>query len=194
MIKHVLELIRRRLNAFLAADDPTGASWVVLANLVDHEGRPFGGAENKLVMFVGNVEYEAALSTPGRTTVRSGGAYTAVPATRFINVWVVFCANFLNERYPDGLEMLSRTISFFQQHPVFTPDSDPQLDPAVTRLSLEMINLDLTQLNYLTSMTGAKYLPMVCYKLRMLPFTSDAIQAVVPTVRATGTPNDTRER
>jgi hypothetical protein len=194
MIKPSLELIRRRLNSFLATGDPTADNWVVLANLVDHEGRPFGGAENKLVMFVGNVEYDSTIGTPGRTMQRSGAAYTAVTAPRYINVWVVFWANFMNERYPDGLDMLSRTISFFQQYPVFTHDSDPQLDAGVARLSMEMMNLDLTQLNYLTSMTGAKYLPMVCYRMRMLPFTSEAVQAVVPVVRATGTPDENVER
>jgi hypothetical protein len=194
MIQHALDLIRRRLNAFLATGDPSADTWVVLSNIVDHEGRPFGGAENKLVMFVGNVEYEAAISTPGRMATRAGGSFTTAATTRYINVWVVFFANFLNERYPDGLDMLSRTISFFQQHPVFTPDSDPHMDPAITRLSVEMVNLDFTQLNYLTSMTGAKYLPLVCYKLRMLPFTSEAVQAIVPPVRGVGTGGQGRER
>jgi hypothetical protein len=38
------------------------------------------------------------------------------------------------------------------------------------------------------SMVGGKYLPMVCYKLRMIPFTSEAIQGTVPEVRAAGGP------
>jgi hypothetical protein len=194
MLQDALELIRRRLNAFLTTGDPVADGWVVLSNLVDHEGRPFGGAENKLVMFVGNIEYEGSLSTPGRTTVRSGGAFTSVAAPRFVNVSVMFFANFLNERYPDGLGMLSRTMAFFQQYPLFTHDSEPELDRSLLRLTFEMVNLDLTQLNYISSMTGAKYLPMVCYKMRMLPISSDAIQGVVPAVRATGAPGGVQER
>lgn len=188
MIQQALDLIRRRLNAYLAPGDPNADTWVVLSNVVDHEGRPFGGAENRLIMCLANVEYEVAMSTPGRNAVRMGNAFSAVAAPRFINLWVLFMANFLNERYPDGLDMISRTIAFFQENPAFTHESDPQMDPNISRLTLEMINLDLTQLNYVTSMLGAKYVPMVCYKLRMLPFTSETVQAMVPPVRSTGLP------
>jgi len=188
MIQQSLELIRRRLNAYLAPGDPAADTWVVLSNVVDHEGRPFGGAENRLIMCLANVEYEVAMSSPGRTAVRTGSVFTSVAAPRFINAWVLFMANFLNERYPDGLDMLSRTIAFFQQNPVFTHATDPQLDANLSKISMEMMNLDLTQLNYVTSMLGAKYVPMVCYKLRMLPFTSDAIQGMTPPVRSTGLP------
>jgi hypothetical protein len=186
MIQQAFELIRNRLNAFLGSVDPGSDGWVVLANLVDHEGKPFPGADNKIVMFLGNVEYESSMSLPGRTAQLNGTTYTSVAAPRLINVWMMFFANFYNQRYGDGLDMLSRTISFFQQHPRFTHDSDPALDPRIEKLTVEMVNLDFTQLNYVMSMVGAKYLPMVCYKLRMIPFTSEAIQGTVPAARALG--------
>jgi hypothetical protein len=188
MIQQACELIRNRLNAFLGSVDPGSDGWVVLANLLDHEGKPFPGAENKLVMFVGNVEYDTSMSLAGRTTQLSGSTYTSVAAPRLINVSLMFFANFYNQRYADGLDMLSRTISFFQQYPRFTHDSDPALDSRLEKLTVEMVNLDFTQLNYVMSMIGAKYLPMVCFKLRMIPFTSEAIQATVPAARAVGGP------
>lgn len=187
MIQQAFELIRNRLNAFLGSVDPGSDGWVVLANLVDHEGKPFPGADNKIVMFLGNVEYEST-SLPARTAQLSGTTYASMAAPRLINVWMMFFANFYNQRYGDGLDMLSRTISFFQQYPRFTHDSDPALDPRIEKLTVEMVNLDFTQLNYVMSMIGAKYLPMVCYKLRMIPFTSEAIQATVPAVRRAGPP------
>ena len=67
MIQQAFELIRNRLNAFLGSVDPGNDGWVVLSNIVDHEGHPFVGAENKIVMFLGNVEYETSMSTQGRT-------------------------------------------------------------------------------------------------------------------------------
>jgi hypothetical protein len=188
MIQQACELIRNRLNAFLGSVDPGSDGWVVLANLIDHEGKPFPGAENKLVMFLGNVEYETSMGLAGRTSQLNGSTYATSAAPRLINVWLMFFANFYNQRYPDGLDMLSRTISFFQQYPRFTHDSDPGLDSRLERLTVEMVNLDFTQLNYVMSMIGAKYLPMVCYKLRMIPFTSDAIKGTVPAARAVGGP------
>jgi hypothetical protein len=188
MIQQAFELIRNRLNAFLGSVDTGSDGWVVIGNLVDHEGTPYPGAENKLVMFLGNIEYEASMSLPGRTAQLNGATYTTMAAPRLINVWMMLFANFYNQRYPDGLDMLSRTISFFQQYPRFTHDSDPALDPRIEKLTVEMVNLDLTQLNYVMSMVGGKYLPMVCYKLRMIPFTSEAIQGTVPAVRSAGGP------
>jgi hypothetical protein len=47
---------------------------------------------------------------------------------------------------------------------------------------MEITNLDLLEVNYLMGMIGTKYLPSAYYKLRMLPFTGDAIQGVVPAV------------
>ena len=94
MIQQACELIRNRLNAFLGSVDPGSDGWVVLANLIDHEGKPFPGAENKLVMFLGNVEYETSMSMPGRSAQLHGTTYTSVAAPRLINVWLMFFANF----------------------------------------------------------------------------------------------------
>ena len=100
MIQQACELIRNRLNAFLGSVDPGSDGWVVLANLIDHEGKPFPGAENKLVMFLGNVEYETSMGMPGRSAQLHGTTYANVAAPRLINVWMMFFANFYNQRYP----------------------------------------------------------------------------------------------
>jgi hypothetical protein len=81
--------------------------------------------------------------------------------------------------------MLSRTIAFFQQNPVFTHDRLPGLAPEVDKIALDFVNLDLTQTNHLMGMLGLKYLPSALYRLRMLTFASDAIASLVPATRRT---------
>jgi hypothetical protein len=75
-------------------------------------------------------------------------------------------------------------VSFFQQTPFFTHETLPDLDTAIDKITLELVNLDLTQTNHLMGMAGLKYLPAVLYRLRMIPFQSDAIAGVVPPARA----------
>jgi hypothetical protein len=192
-IRQTLEAIRRRLNESLNSVHPRSEEWVVLSNFVDHEGRPYEGARDKLVMFLANVKHETVISTYNRNAPVAGGRYAVVTPPVFIDLFLLFAANFWDKSYPEGLELLSRTISFFQQNPWFTRDTLPSLPASIEKLAFEITNLDLTEMNYLVGMAGTKYLPSVYYKVRTIPFAGDALQAVVPAaqgVRAPGEPAD----
>ena len=53
----------------------------------------------------------------------------------------------------------------------------------IDKLTMEITNIDLLEINYLMGTLGTKYLPSVFYKLRMIPFANDAMQAEVPAAR-----------
>src|SRR5436853_173538 len=116
-------------------------------------------------MFLANIQHETAISTYNSTVpAKSGGGYVVVTPPLYIDLFVLFYANFLNNNYREGLGIISRTISFFQQNPWFTHANLPDLDPIIDKLTLEMTNLDVTDLNYLMGLMGTKYLPSVYYK------------------------------
>ncbi len=117
-----------------------------------------------------------------------GGSFALVQPPLYIDLFILFIANFYDRNYVQGLGMISRTISFFQQNPWFTRDTLPALGPGIDKITMEFTNLDLLEVNYLMGMLGTKYLPSVYYKLRMLPFGSDAMQADVPAARGTNAP------
>jgi len=192
VIQTTLELITQRLNEFIGNAIPGNEDWVILSNLVDHEGRPYEGAKNKMVVFLANIQHETVVSTWKRT-VPAGDTYAAIAPPLYINLFVLFIANFYDKNYPDGLGMISRTISFFQQSPCFTHENLPGLDPIIDKLTFDMDNLDLVGLNYLIGMTGTKYLPSVYYKIRLIPFQSGAVQAEVPVARGVETPGELDE-
>lgn len=189
-IRQTLEAIRKRLNESLSAALPRSEEWVVLSNFTDHEGRPYEGARDKLVMFLANVKHETVISTYNRNTPAREGAYAVVAPPLFIDLFLLFAANFWDKSYPEGLEVLSRTIGFFQQNPWFTRDTLPSLPPSVDKLAFEFTNVDLTELSYLMGMAGTKYLPSAYYKVRAIPFSADAMQAVVPPAQGVRTPGD----
>ena len=190
LVGRVLELIRHRLNEYFNVADPRAEEWVILANIVDHEGRIYAAAKDKIVMMLVNIKHETVVSTYTAAVNSRTSAYQVVQPPIYIDLYILFLANFYDDRYAQGLAMISRTISYFQQNPWFTTAIMPDLPPAIDRLTMEISNLDLLEVNYLMGMIGAKYLPSAYYKLRMLPFTSDPIRGVVQPVEGPATPSE----
>jgi Pvc16 N-terminal domain len=189
-IQKTLELVRARLNEALRNALPRDEDWVVLSNLVDPEGRHYEGTKDKLVMFLANIQHETTISTYTRTQPAEGDRYAVVAPPLYVDLFLLFMANFYDRNYAEGLGLISRTIAFFQQNPWFTPDSLPGLAPEITKLQFEFNNLEMTELNYLMGLAGVKYLPSVYYKVRLLPFASDALLAEVPGVSGLRTPGE----
>jgi hypothetical protein len=172
-IDSTLELVRSKLNDTLRRIDPRNDDWVILSNIVDQTGRPFEGAQNKVVLLLANMQEEpAAGGHPQRVPVETERV-GAVHVPLYIDLSVLFYANFEQKNYVEGLRMISHTIAFFQQNPIFTHDNAPELDPSIDRLRFEFTSLDLTSLNSLLGNLGVKYLPSAYYKVGIIPFTSN---------------------
>ncbi|SOD04205.1 Protein of unknown function [bacterium JGI 053] len=184
-IGKTLEAVRRRMNEFIHVAEPREEDWVVLSNLVNPDGTPVEATRGKLVMFLAGIQKEAG---PGTAAVP--GQPSAVPPPIYVDLYVLLLANFFDASYPEGLGIISKVISFFQQNPSFTHDSLPDLPPEVDRLTWEMTNLDPPSLRSLMGLAGIEYLPSVYYKVRMLPFASGAVQHQEPGVQGSQPPGD----
>jgi len=191
VIGTTLELVRMKLNEFFRNADPKEEDWVILSNVVDYAGSAYEEAKDKVVMFLANIQHETAISTYNSTVpAKNGEGYVVVTPPLYVDLFVLFYANFYDKNYREGLGMISRTISFFQQNPWFTHANLPDLDPIIDKLTFEMTNLDVTDLNYLMALIGTKYLPSAYYKVRMIPFRSDAMQAETPALKGVKTPGE----
>lgn len=193
-IQTALELIRQKLNESFKNTDPRDDDWVILSNIVDHEGRPYEAAKDKVVMVLANIQHETTISTYNRAQPVKGDQYAIVAPPLYINIFVLFFANFYDKNYAEGLGMISRTISFFQQNPCFTHENLPGMDTIIAKLTFEMSNLDMTGLNYLMALMGTKYLPSAYYKVRMIPFDSTAMQGLVPAAQGVQAPGEIDEK
>lgn len=186
----VMELVRQKLNEYFRSFDSMVEDWVVLSNMVDAEGRAYQEAVGKVVIFLANIQHETSISTFNRNLPTDMNRYAIVTPPVYIDLFLLFYANFSEKNYRDGLAMISGTISFFQENPLFNHATTPDLDPSIDKLSFEITNLDLAELNYLMGLAGVKYLPSVYYKVRMIPFRSDVVKAQVSAVRGTETPGN----
>lgn len=182
-IRRTLELLVARLNASFQLGSTRADDWVLLSNLSGHDGQMPESTRDKLVLSLAGIQHETTISTHNPSLRVGDGQYTNVSPPVYINLLLLFVANFQDKNYPDGLEMISRTIAFFQQNPWFSQETLPGLDSGVGKITLDLVNVDIMQANYLISMMGIKYLPMVLYRLRMLPFRSEQISTLVPAVR-----------
>lgn len=179
-IQQILECVRRNMDEGFQNLEPRPEGWVTLSNLVDQRGAPNEEARNKIVMVLAGILNEPTISTYNRSAPPTNTQFAMTSPPLNINLMVLFVANFEGKSYRDGLSAISRTISFFQQRPIFTRDILPHLDPTVDKLAFEFTNLDWTDLSHLMGLTGIKYLPAVLYRVRSVPFVSDVIQGVIP--------------
>lgn len=182
MIDNVLGLLSRRLNEHFANTDPRAEDWVILANMADHAGQMFEDNRDKMVMSLVSIQHETVVSTYNRVKAVAD-SYAAVAPPVYIDIQIMLMANFYNKNYAVGLRMISKVISFFQQNPSFSHAELPDLDPEVDKLTMSLVNMTAGDCSHLLGMMGAKYLPVVFYKLRMLSFRGPAIQAVVQPMR-----------
>lgn len=77
------------------------------------------------------------------------------------------------ENYENGIIKLEHVIHCFQEKNVFNVDGTPESPPV--KLILEMESLNFNELNQLWSMLGNKYMPSVCYKMRMITIQNDEL-------------------
>lgn len=193
LIQDTLELIRQRLNEYFQAADPAKEDWVILSNVMDQNGHAYEPARNKVVIFLATIQQDTTISTWNVTTPASGRKFAVLQPPVYINLFVLFFANFSGQNYPQGLGMISRTIQFFQENPSFDHQNLPGLPTPIDKLAFEFTNLDEVGTNYLMGLAGVKYLPSVYYKVRMIPFRSDAIQQQVPAAQGYRVPAGSAE-
>ncbi len=175
-VRATLETIRKLANEYMQNLDRRSDDWVALTSSVYHDGSVNDSIRDKVVMTLYNITRENIVST--YTPTRGGvDSLAVVNPPIYIDLHLVFMANFAAHNYSDGLSAISAIISFFQQNPWFNQSNAPELGPEIDKITLEMSSLDPVEVNYVMSMLGTKYLPSVFYKLRMLPFASTAMRA-----------------
>lgn len=177
VIRNILETICRLSDDFLQNRERRTDGWVILSNFSDHDGKLSESTRNKIVMAVYNITHETTISTYTAAQPGRRGEYAIVQPPLYVDLHLIFMANFIDRAYPEGLAAISRIISFFQQNPWFTQENAPQLDRTVDKITLEFADLSPVDVNYVMSMLGTRYLPSVFYKLRLIPFTSNTMSA-----------------
>ena len=182
MIAAAITRVTSELNQAMRRRFQSTEDLVVVSNLFEPDGTPVVQAADKMAVFLVNIEREA---TPQRGVGRLGGGAGRTALFQppvFLNLMVMFAANFSGTKYPEALKFISTTAAFFQGRPVFDHQNTPDLDPAIERLAFEIENLSVADLGNLWGVLGGRYVPSLFMRARMVVIDGDQLVAQLPQV------------
>lgn len=177
MILSAINHVSSKLNQFLMHQFELVEDIVVVSNLVDHAGAVSANVNNRVVIFLTNIERETAANTHYKTS-GIGREFTQSQPIH-LNLYLMVCANFSGPNYNESLKFISSIIGYFQQQPVFNHQNSPDLDRGIDKIVLDIENIKNHDLSNMWGMFGAKYLPSILYKVRMITIESKAITSAV---------------
>lgn len=182
MIDLALDFLTKEINAYLMLkNDPVSgtAPEIVLTNVAAEDGN-WAIPPRTLGLSLINIE-EDRINKDQRTSFRNeqGEIEHYNPEIK-LNLYILVSANFASGEaggtsnatgvYGEGLKQLSYVIGFFQGKNVFTTDNSPGLDATIQKLIVELYSSSFEQQYNFWTVVGAKYLPSVLYRVRMLVF------------------------
>ncbi|MFT6777221.1 MAG: hypothetical protein ACJAV1_001138 [Paraglaciecola sp.] len=175
MLLSSIKYITDRLNAHFKNIFELNEDIVVVSNLMENDGSAVPSTNNKVVVFLANMEKD---TMPKQRVNHVGSNRVAVTnAPIYLNLSIVIAANFTGANYLEALKFISTAITFFQQQPVFNHENSPDLPPNIEKLILEIENIPRQDLSSMWSMFGAKYIPSIVYRVRMVTINSNAVLA-----------------
>jgi len=180
LIHAAIHHLASQLNAYLKRTNNLTEDIVVVSSLTEPDGSVAAHVNNKLVMFLTNIEKD---TVPQAKISRAEGfdGRSLVPSkTLYLNLYVMLAANFSGANYPEALKFISRATGFFQLQPVFDRRNAPDMDSRIEKLVLNIENLNIQDLSNLWGLLGGKYLPSVYYRVRMIAMTPSAIVGQEP--------------
>ena len=154
-----------------------------VSSILEQDGTLVPNINNKLVLFLVNIEKDTSAGQQPNGAGLLGGARGVGYPPVHLNLYVMIAAHFPGRNYREALKFVSGAIAFFQGNPVFTHQNSPDLDRRIQRLVMDIENLSLQDLSHLWGVLSGKYLPSVLYKMRMVTVDSGDLRGITPSLR-----------
>lgn len=182
MVHSALKFLTQEVNEYLKLRNSVSDNKVVLTNVATQDGG-WAIPDNHLGISVINIEEERVMKEQQTRVVSTAGETSYRNPEIKLNLYLIVTANYTtqandteSEQYIEGLKQLDYIISFFQQRNVFTPANSPSMsliDPNMEKLVVELFSYSFEQLYNFWSVVGAKYLPSVLYRVRLVRVQED---------------------
>lgn len=178
MIDQALNFICQEVNTYLCnkLGITDGSTLIQLANISwnDTESTAGNGADrSNAYLSLVNIEEDRISKSP-QNFVRNGTSIVYKNPKLFLNLYVLFSVNL--SVYVESLKRLSAIIQFFQYKNVFNAANSPAMPQGVNELVVDLITLSYQDLNNLWGIMGAKYMPSVMYKVRLVNVDENFVQ------------------
>lgn len=181
MIDEAIKFIEKELNGFFRFRFGSIEDKAVASALVNQDGTPALREENRVVIMLVDLQEEGILKNSGIPHSLRNGGFVKSPLPVHLNLYLLFGSSFSPGNYHESLRYLSEVIRFFQTRTVFDRSGFPALQQtAIDKLVFEMYHPDYQARNNLWSTIGAKYIPSVIYKVKMLTIREDSPGQEIP--------------
>jgi len=185
MIDRALELVAARLNQNLRLRLQSDEDLVVVTNVVATDGSPTQLIDDKLALFVVNIEKDSLSKVPPARHM-PGDRLALHREPLRLNLLVMLAAGYTDGNYLQALKHVSAAARYLQANAMFTHQNAPEMDPGLERVVLEIQNLPTQELSHLWGVFGGRYLPSVLYSMRTVSIQPDAIDELAEPVSAPG--------
>lgn len=182
MIYSALNIIVSKTNDYLKMKFSSADNYLELSNLLEQDGSLAVVDTNKVIATLVNIERETAQGINHQMQAQGNGRHTLMNPPVFINLYILFTSVYTGKNYTEGLKFISSIVEYFQGVLVLDHSNTPQLSPKIEKLTFEIVNLDMQNLNQLWGTIGGKYMPSILYKVRMLSFDQKYIKAELHSV------------
>ena len=182
-INHIATSVNQQLMRSFGLNEDV----VVVSNVLEQDGTVSTHVNNKIVLSLVNIEKDsAAMARQGSPASSALRAVVTNPPIHF-NLYLMFASYFSGSNYQEGLKFISQAISYFQGQSVFDQQNSPGLDRNISKLVMDIYNLDITDLSNLWGVLSGRYLPSILYKVRMVTVDAHTIRDQTTAVSAPGT-------
>jgi Pvc16 N-terminal domain len=183
MIDKVLSFLLNQLIPALGQDAGANEPNIRIVSVINQQGEVIVEAGHIALVLV-NIEEERILKTQLPRERRNGGQVQFANPEIKLNLLIMLAANPGNNNYIDAVANLSKAMIFFQGKSFFDGLTDPGTLPAgIDQLSVELYSLSLDQQNQLWTSLGAKYLPSIVYKVRLVIIDNGVFSKTAPVIK-----------
>lgn len=179
MVDSAIQAVANELNEFFRLKFGITEERLVIANIVNQDGSLAIKDENRILLSLVLIQEERLGAHKSAGPIPPGGVKPV-----YLNLYLLFSASFNEKLTVEGLKFISAVIAFFQNKPVFTQQNTTNLGAGLDKLTFEISNLTLQEQSNLWSALGAKYMPSILYKARVV--TIDEKMLVPETIDVTG--------
>lgn len=180
MIAKALTFVSDFLNHQIKMSYGIDENRVVISSLINPDGTITENIENKIVISVINLEHETTVNSSGNYINGGNNNFGKISPPVYLNIYLLISANYDSGNYIEALKMLSTVIGVFQANTYFTQQKNPTMPSPLEKLTFEIFNLPINELSHIWSGIGAKYVPSIVYKVRMISIREDLITKEVP--------------
>ena len=165
MIDQALIFIRDELNTYIQSRTNSTNVDIRLSKIATEAGK-YAFPEESVALTVINFEEDRLLKDhlPEYTLV-NGHQVRQEPELK-LSLNIMFAANF--KIYEEAWKAISLILTYFQSHLSFTSAEYPALSPKIGKITVNLELLNFEQLNQVWAYLGAKHLPSVTYRIRVV--------------------------